>query len=59
MEIQIHMIAILVVVVVNFMLGFVYYTPLFGKAWAKEMGYDPNMQQEKSAMFKRMAFMVM
>ena len=58
MELQINLIAILVVVVVNFILGFIWYTPLFGKAWGKEMGYDPNMQPEKSAMFKGMAFMV-
>ena len=58
MELQINMMAILVVVVVNFFLGFLWYTPLFGKAWAKEMGMDPNMEADKSAMMKGMAFMV-
>ncbi len=58
MEFKINMIALLVAVVANFILGFIWYTPLFGKAWAKEMGYDPDMKPDKSAMFKGMAFMV-
>lgn len=58
MELSINMTAILVAVVVNFFLGFIWYTPLFGKAWGKEMGYDPNMKPDNSVMFKGMAFMV-
>ncbi|MBK7243776.1 MAG: DUF1761 domain-containing protein [Saprospiraceae bacterium] len=42
MELQINMTAIAIAVVANFVLGFLWYTPLFGKAWGKEMGYDPN-----------------
>ena len=34
------MVAVLIAVVANFILGFLWYTPLFGKAWAKEMGFD-------------------
>jgi hypothetical protein len=58
MELGINMMAILVTVVATFFLGFIWYTPLFGKAWGKEMGYDPNMQPEKSVMLKGMVFMV-
>ena len=58
MELEINYTAIIVAVVINFILGFIWYTPLFGKAWAKEMGYDPNEQPEKSTMLKGMAFMV-
>lgn len=58
MELKINIIAVLVAVVVNFVLGFIWYTPLFGKIWGKEMGYDPNMKPEKSTMFKGMAFML-
>jgi len=58
MEIQINMVAILVAVVANFVLGFIWYTPLFGKVWGREMGYDPNEKPQKSAMFKGMAFML-
>lgn len=52
------MIAILVAVVVNFFLGFIWFTPLFGKIWGKEMGYDPNMKPDNKVMFKGMAFMI-
>ncbi len=58
MELKINMIAVLVAVAVNFVLGFIWYTPLFGKAWGKEMGYEPDMPAEKSTMIKGMLFMV-
>jgi len=58
MELKINIIAVLVAVVVNFVLGFIWYTPLFGKIWGKEMGYDPNMKPDKSVMLKGMAFMI-
>ncbi len=46
MELEINMVAILVAVVANFILGFIWYTPLFGKVWGREMGYDPNEKPE-------------
>ena len=58
MELKVNMLAILVAVVVNFFLGFIWYTPLFGKAWGKEMGYDPNMKPDKSVMMKGLIFMI-
>lgn len=58
MELKINIIAVLVAVVANFALGFIWYTPLFGKVWGKEMGYDPNMKPDKSVMLKGMAFMI-
>ena len=58
MEIKVNALAILVAVVVNFILGFIWYTPLFGKIWGKEMGYDPNMKPDKSVMMKGMSFMI-
>jgi hypothetical protein len=58
MEIKVNFIAILVAVVVNFILGFIWYTPLFGKAWGREMGYDPDMKPDKSLMLKGMLFML-
>lgn len=58
MELKINIVAILVATVANFFLGFIWYTPLFGKIWGKEMGYPPDMRPEKSVMFKGMAFMV-
>jgi hypothetical protein len=58
MELKINMVAILVAVVVNFFLGFLWFTPLFGKIWGKEMGYDPTMKPDRSLMMKGMAFMI-
>ncbi|MBL0237455.1 MAG: DUF1761 domain-containing protein [Saprospiraceae bacterium] len=58
MELQINMTAIAIAVVANFVLGFLWYTPLFGKAWGKEMGYDPNEKPDNSVMIKGMAFML-
>ena len=58
MELKINIAAVLTAVVVNFILGFIWYTPLFGKIWGKEMGYDPDMKPDKSLMFKGMAFMI-
>lgn len=57
-ELNISMTAILVTVVANFILGFVWYTPLFGKAWAKEMGVDTSVKPPGSELAKGMIFMV-
>jgi hypothetical protein len=57
-NIHINMVAILIAVVANFVLGFLWYTPLFGKAWAKEMGFDLSQKPPASAMIKGMVFMV-
>jgi hypothetical protein len=46
-ELGISITAIIVATVANFILGFLWYTPLFGKAWAKEMGYDMNVKPRK------------
>ena len=59
MEFKINVLAVVISVVANFILGFIWYTPLFGKAWGKEMGYDPNQKPEKSVMMKGMLFMVL
>jgi hypothetical protein len=39
-NIEINYVAILIAVVANFILGFPWYTPLFGKAWERKMGFD-------------------
>jgi len=51
-EIHINMLAIAIAVVANFLLGFIWYTPLFGKIWGREMGYDPNEKPASSVMMK-------
>lgn len=55
---HISMVAILVAVVANFILGFIWYTPLFGKAWAREMGFDTSVKPSSGALAKGMIFMV-
>jgi hypothetical protein len=50
--------AVLVAVVANFVLGFLWYTPLFGKAWAKENNFDTNVKPKGSEIAKGMIFMV-
>ena len=57
-ELNINYIAILVAVVANFFLGFVWFTVLFGKAWAIEMGFDINVKPNGGEMAKGMIFMV-
>ena len=52
MTLHINIIAVIVAVVSNFILGFIWYTALFSKPWTKEMGYDPNMRPDKKAMLK-------
>ena len=57
-QLGINMVAILIAVVANFILGFLWYTPLFGKAWAKEMGFDMSVKPPAGALAKGMIFMV-
>jgi hypothetical protein len=56
--IHINMVAVLIAVVANFILGFIWYTPLFGKAWAKENGFDTSVKPTGGEMAKGMIFMV-
>ncbi len=58
MELKINIAAILVAVVVNFIIGFIWYNIVFGKLWGKEMGYDPNVKAENKVLIKGMSFMI-
>ncbi|HYC85952.1 MAG TPA: DUF1761 domain-containing protein [Chryseosolibacter sp.] len=58
MEIQINYLAILLAVIANFILGFLWYTPLFGKAWAREMGFDTSVKPTSGQLAKGMIIMV-
>ena len=57
-QLPISMTAILIAVVANFILGFLWYTPLFGKAWAKEMGFDMSVKPPAGVMARGMIFML-
>lgn len=50
--------AIAIAVVANFIFGFLWYTPLFGKAWAKELGFDTSVKPPASALIKGMVIMI-
>ncbi|MCB0488014.1 MAG: DUF1761 domain-containing protein [Cyclobacteriaceae bacterium] len=58
MELPINYTAIVIAVVANFVLGFLWYTPLFGNAWAKEMGFDRSVKPSGGEMAKGMIIMV-
>lgn len=57
-NIDLNMTAILIAVVANFVLGFLWYTPLFGKVWAREMGFNLDVKPPASALVKGMVIMV-
>lgn len=58
MQININYPAIFVSMLLNFLLGFVWYTPLFGKIWAREMGMSAGDNPDKSLMIRGMVFML-
>ncbi len=55
---NINMTGVLIAVVANFILGFLWYTPLFGKAWAREMGFDLSVKPSGGEMARGMIAMV-
>lgn len=57
-EMPISMTAILLTVVATFFFGFIWYTFLFGKAWAVEMKFDMTVKPPASVMIKGLVFMV-
>lgn len=50
--IKLNFIAIGLGTLAFFFLGFLWYTPLFGKIWAKEMGFSRDMEVSKSFMIR-------
>jgi len=56
--IQINFVAVLAAVLANFFLGFIWYTPLFGNAWAKEMNFDKSVKPAGGEIAKGMIMMV-
>lgn len=56
--IKINFLAVIVATIVNFIIGALWYMPLFGKAWAKEHGFDMTQKPKSSVMMKGMLFMV-
>jgi hypothetical protein len=58
MELKINFLAILVAVVVNFIIGFLWYGPIFGKLWGKEMGFAADHKPDPKLFIRGMVFMI-
>lgn len=56
--IDVNIMAVLLAVIANFIFGYVWYTPLFGKAWAKEMGMNMDVKPSGGSMARGMILMV-
>ena len=54
MEIPINYLAVLLCGVASMILGFLWYGPLFGKAWMKEVGMTMPSKEEMKAMQNKM-----
>ncbi len=52
MSLNISYTAILVAAIAGFVFSAIWYTALFGKTWAKEMGFDMNQKPEPGFMVK-------
>lgn len=50
--IKLNFIAIGLATLAFFFLGFLWYTPLFGKIWAKEMGFSRDMEVPKGFLIR-------
>ncbi|EQA44845.1 PF08570 family protein [Leptospira broomii serovar Hurstbridge str. 5399] len=57
-EIHLNYLAILAGVLSNIAIGFLWYGPLFGKAWAAEMGFPKDMKPDNKQMIKSLVLMV-
>jgi hypothetical protein len=57
-ELHINYVAILVAAAANIVLGFLWYGPLFGKAWIKEMGLSPDQKPAPGVMMRGMILMI-
>ncbi|GBF39081.1 DUF1761 domain-containing protein [Leptospira johnsonii] len=55
--IPLNYLAILVGVLANVVIGFLWFGPIFGKVWMKEMGYE-NMEPDTKSMMKSMGIMI-
>jgi Protein of unknown function (DUF1761) len=58
-DIQINFLSLLASTVAGFFLSYVWYTPLFGKVWAKEMGFDASETQPTGALVRSLLLTVL
>ncbi len=57
-KIELNWLAIGLVVVSNFVIGMIWYGPLFVKPWAKELGLDMSKKPETKVMVRAFALMI-
>lgn len=55
-QIHVSLTAVLVAVIANFFVGYLWYGPLFGKIWAKEMGFDMSVKPPSGVMIRGLIF---
>ena len=53
-SIHINLVAVLVATIANFFVGYIWYTPLFGKTWARENGFDMSVKPAGGVIAKGM-----
>jgi hypothetical protein len=58
-DIHLNWAAVLVSVVVSFVIGGLWYGPLFGKVWMKGMGYESGWKPARNEMLKSMAITIL
>ncbi len=56
---DINFTSIFIAVIASFFFGFIWYTFLFKKTWATEMGFDPDGQPAKPEMLKGMSLAIL
>lgn len=57
-NIEPNFIAILAATVACFFFSYIWYTPLFGKVWMREMGFDPNEEMSTNKLIRSMVLAV-
>ena len=57
-DIQVNIIAVFIATIVNFFLGFFWFSILFKKTWALEMGINPNDEPPKKELFKSLGLTI-
>jgi len=55
-SLHISLAAVIVATIANFFFGFLWYTPLFGKAWANELKFDRTTPPQKGEMVRGLIF---
>lgn len=58
-DIQINIMTVLLATVASFFFGFLWFSVLFKKSWAIEMGYDPNEEPPKAVLFKSLGLSIL